>query len=659
MMEIKEVESGIAYEITTYSGDIIEIGDRNASSFKPCFTLNRWDGECKLSVFSDSEIDNGNLNFDGQIVHWDTANIAFKFYPKEPEIIEEEILGKVKKFRQNEYGALEFEIILKEKPQENEIRFSLDSKNLVFYYQPPLHPEHPTWEAGRNGQPASIRPSNVVGSYAVYHKTRGNFHREEDADKYKTGKAFHIYRPRAIDSNGNAVWCDLLIEENQLIIRLPEDFYNQASYPVKIDPTFGYTSVGGSAQDVNWDDWCEEEVGSLAYGSWFTCPEDCYPVKIYGFLDVLIDEEFFSTSCEGEAKTTFHIAKRSDNSCITYTESKDWSTDNNFYGWLSLTVENNPLLSANTDYWLLISNCWYSWSTDCTCNYVHIWNVYYDSAEANKGVCSGTDCDGCFNPLPDPVEWYPRIFSVYCSYEVRKERSYSIDAHLTHVPKKSLSLDSIVLWKKQLSSSLDTALKGVIERYNNIDALLTRRHSRNLEIDSSIILRRHLLYSFYSSFKGTIEKAYSYDLYLGSLETIPYNLDCIVAGSRNVSLGIVTSLVEEPFNIKFANDFFTSLAWCTRWDEGNWSIILEVIADKDARDTIIQHITPGAVSELYNILGQPKYIDTTYSSGNTFWLYPRRGLGRLRAPVKVACKSYSDTLLRNGMFHIKMECVKL
>ena len=75
------------------------------------------------------------------------------------------------------------------------------TEGLVFYYQPPLTPEE--IETGAH------QPENVVGSYAVYHATRGNLHASaEEAARYKTGKAYHIFRPLVKDAAGNETWGD-------------------------------------------------------------------------------------------------------------------------------------------------------------------------------------------------------------------------------------------------------------------------------------------------------------------------------------------------------------------------------------------------------------------------------------------------------------------
>ena len=111
------------------------------------------------------------------------------------------------------------------------------------------------------------RPENVVGSYAVYHQTRGRVN-DSAGMEYKTGKAFHIYRPEAIDRDGNKVWCDLSISEQTgtLTVTVPQPFLDTAMYPVRVDPTFGYTTAGSSSGF---------EQDDILYGSGlYSMPED-------------------------------------------------------------------------------------------------------------------------------------------------------------------------------------------------------------------------------------------------------------------------------------------------------------------------------------------------------------------------------------------------
>lgn len=150
-----------------------------------------------------------------------------------------------------ESEAHEFEIVLKEKPASNVMAFTLQHKEVDFFYQPELTAED--IERGES------RPDSVVGSYAIYHKTK--MHNE-----YRSGKVGHIYRPRIEDAAGNSTWGDLHIDPraNTLTVTIPQAFLDEATYPVRhaAGLTFGYTTAGASGQNT----------GNVIAGSIFNSP---------------------------------------------------------------------------------------------------------------------------------------------------------------------------------------------------------------------------------------------------------------------------------------------------------------------------------------------------------------------------------------------------
>jgi len=97
--------------------------------------------------------------------------------------------------------------------------------------------------------------------------------------------------------------------------------------------------------------------------------------------------------------------------------------------------------------------------------------------------------------------------------------------------------------------------------------------------------------------------------------------------------------------------------WCKRWDEGNWDITIETFLTSSQRNNLFHNLTPGAVSELYNILGTPNYIDTTYNSGNTLIIEPISGYGAssLRERRTIAVKSITDNFINREYFNVKIE----
>lgn len=114
-----------------------------------------------------------------------------------------------------------------------------------------------TWEKQLDLNEAEIaegaeRPENVVNSYAVFTPYSGRILTSagEEVVNYQTGKICHVYRPCLVDAVGNRLWCDQsapLGSPPRLRIWMPLPWLADATYPVTLDPTFGYTSVGASS----------------------------------------------------------------------------------------------------------------------------------------------------------------------------------------------------------------------------------------------------------------------------------------------------------------------------------------------------------------------------------------------------------------------------
>lgn len=193
--------------------DEVIIGDENSpNDFKPKIKLTKWNKEESLSiryygltnaslVKTNDKITLGNSDKDFYVLPYDTE-------------------------------TLKFGLIFKTKPTSNVFEFKLEGwQNFDFCYQPEL-------TAAEIAEGCS-RPADVVGSYAVYHKTKAN-------NQYKTGKFCHIYRPRFIDANNNFTWGELNIKNGTYTVTIPQDFLETAAYPVKANDTVGLTTVGAS-----------------------------------------------------------------------------------------------------------------------------------------------------------------------------------------------------------------------------------------------------------------------------------------------------------------------------------------------------------------------------------------------------------------------------
>jgi hypothetical protein len=352
------------YEVTLPGGDKVEIGDRDALNFRPHLKLNRWDGESFIKVSLPTAARSSPV-IEGEKIGWVEPDIEARFYPLGPVTVEG--------FTRNELGGFEFEVILKEKPPTNQIILEIETQGLKFHYQPPLTPEEIAEGA--------VRPDNVAGSYAVYHDTRGNVHASaQDAERYKCGKAFHIYRPKIIDADGDWVWAGLNIDEKAgtLTVTIDQDWLDKAVYPVVVDPDFGYSSIGGSTGTLG--------AGDIR-GSNGSPASDGTATSISFFA-----RNGYWTSGE---KVRLGLYDASDNSFIAETEERDDGGD----GWQAFSI-NQSVLGAVTYLMAIFSNS--------------AIGPYYDSAAGQKYPRQD---NATYPNWPDPITSNTGYqYSIYCTY---------------------------------------------------------------------------------------------------------------------------------------------------------------------------------------------------------------------------------------------------
>jgi hypothetical protein len=168
--------------------------------------MEKWSGEVRMVVRYESVQGKGNRPLMSKNVEWQGQNEKVRGYRIDDE-------------------NYEFEVELASKPVTNKFDFVIEGvHNLDFFYQPELTQE----EIDEGAE----RPENVVGSYAVYHKTKAN-HRVGSTN-YATGKAFHWYRPLVEDADGNTTWGELSWNEqtSTMTTTIPQEFLDNAKYPV-------------------------------------------------------------------------------------------------------------------------------------------------------------------------------------------------------------------------------------------------------------------------------------------------------------------------------------------------------------------------------------------------------------------------------------------
>jgi hypothetical protein len=212
-----------------------EIGDRRTSNkFIPRVKIQRWDDAfIEIGIHPSLQGGGDTVTHDGDAIVWSKGIYTAKFYDMIDDPDDEE--GN---------GSFEWEFILASAPPVNNFSVDIRSENVRFYYQPAL-----TAQEIADGDE---RPDRVVGSYAVYHTSKRD--RKPGEPNYEVGKIGHLYRPLAIDNNGDEIWGswnDDTEATGQLTLTVDAAWLAAAAYPVTIDPTFGYFDIGGSNYDVS------------------------------------------------------------------------------------------------------------------------------------------------------------------------------------------------------------------------------------------------------------------------------------------------------------------------------------------------------------------------------------------------------------------------
>lgn len=102
------------------------------------------------------------------------------------------------------------------------------------------------------------------------------------------------------------------------------------------------------------------------------------------------------------------------------------------------------------------------------------------------------------------------------------------------------------------------------------------------------------------------------------------------------------------------------LCRCSRWDVANYKFVVETWLTKSQLTDLEASMTPGAVGELYRILGKPMYYDGTWSKANTLTFSPtgNSNLQYMARETTGYVKNVTTRVLDGdaGWISVKIEC---
>lgn len=235
---------------------VCEVGDvMDNSEIFPQVKHKRWDNECNFSYRLAPEMwgeDIPVITTENNIIKFQTEKIEANFY--DHEVCE--------KYPEKGY---EIDVVLNVKPASNVISFTIRTKNVKFEKQLGFDAIYNVGDFALNGveiyrvTPMAIYDVNdeaiawfdsedMVGSYAIIHSDSANkgINSTDGKDYGCYGKVGHMRSPLITDANNVQCFGVVNIDDvtEIMTVTIPEDFYNNAAYPIVVDPDFGYTTIG-------------------------------------------------------------------------------------------------------------------------------------------------------------------------------------------------------------------------------------------------------------------------------------------------------------------------------------------------------------------------------------------------------------------------------
>lgn len=319
--------------------------------------------------------------------------------------------------------SMKMDIILHSKPDTNKFCYQIEGwEDYDFELQPPL-----TEEEVKRGM---VRPEEIEGSYAVYHKRLKNqrnvlltdeelktidltakiaskeiatttYHGTERyvwvGINYETGKFAHIPYPYIWSANATSTTKHRAeafdITDGRMCVTMAESD-DTMEYPVRIDPTFGYTSVGAS--------------NNIIAGS-----SDTLFCKATLSESGTLDSISAYTKGYNTSAGSYGIYKDSDKTKVGNTSETSYSGT---LGWQTRDMSDEAVSAG--DYWI---GMYGSGTGPPMGRYT---DIKYDSS---SGASKLYDTNGTWPSSVTISSWDVRLHSIYATYTVSGGGSTPVD----------------------------------------------------------------------------------------------------------------------------------------------------------------------------------------------------------------------------------------
>lgn len=394
--------------------DEVIIGNTDSpSKLTPQVEFTKWNKECSLKIICPPEICSPVVSaVAGGELAFDSSKTGFYFKTVEDD-------NNIFKFGLLLYDIPPDDLVAEIDGEEHyQWEFKLEGwEDYDFFYQPPLTEEYRVGEDYYGHVITSVsatevycedkrvvyRPDSIVGSYAIYHKTKKD-------NQYQTGKFGHDHRPRFLSADGDIQWgklsYDLIngVRKVAVLKSWVDNVKPTGEKPIKANDTLGYTT---------------QNTEATAYANSLTA--DLHPAAGSGILTKLSIITKRGASDGSIALAIYNDDGETPGSWFGGASRLDYATEVTTIPATTQVVDSNVVggasISSGTNYILA-----YNFSVDS--------KRYYDSANSTvqENWKSSTYVAPLANPFPSGTNSASARWSIYATYTPVIQRYVDTDS---------------------------------------------------------------------------------------------------------------------------------------------------------------------------------------------------------------------------------------